>query len=205
MKAKNTIQKAKVKDGQLEATYSEYFAEENYSNTIDKKCAQIIHGDLRRAFDKLKVHLVCISEMPEADRFDSVNVYEFDPDDLPNYVVTGYVHGGSGESAGVTIIGKKLLKSGQALNINTPFTQFIDEDKYPYAGALASDIEACDYEVNEYLFHEKFGMKQMSLDFDVPDNVDVTVITEEGEAIPLKKAKGRKKKSIAAEAFDPTA
>lgn len=135
------VNKAKVKDGQLEAEYLEVYTEDNYHNVITKKCAQIIHGDLKRALDKLKVHLVCISEMPEAERFDSVNIYDFNPDDLPNYVVTGYVHGGTDEQAGVTIIGKKLLKSGQSLNINTPFIQFLDEDKYPYGDALSLDIQ----------------------------------------------------------------
>ena len=51
-KAKNTIVKAKIKDSQLEVVYDEIFQEENYSNTITKKCSQIVHADMRNAFDE---------------------------------------------------------------------------------------------------------------------------------------------------------
>ncbi|SFK99264.1 hypothetical protein [Proteiniphilum acetatigenes] len=199
MEATNKIQKAKIKDYKLEAAYEEYFSEENYSNIIEKKCAQIAHGDLQAALDKLKVHLACICEMPEAEAIKEFGVYDYPLSKLDGYVVTGYTHGGSDESAGVTIIGKKLLKSGKVLNLISPFIQYEDTDAYPFAGELYADIEACDYEVEQYLFHEKFGIKQMSLDFDAPDEADIS-------AEPQKpKKRGRKKKEIEVKAFDPTA
>lgn len=201
--AKNTIQKVKIKDGKLEVTYDEYFPQENYSNTIDKKCAQMIHTDFRQALDKLKLHLVCFCEMPESERIKSEGIYDFDPEILNSYVITGYTHGGSEESAGVTIIGQKLLKSGKVLNLISPFIQFADSDAYDYAGELAADIEACDYETAEYLFNEKWGVKQLSLDFDVPDGIDVSV---EFSTAEKPKKRGRKKKAeIENKAFDETA
>ena len=187
--AKNTIQKAKVKDSKLEVTYEEYFSEENYSNTIDKKCAQIIHVDLQTSLDRLKPHIACICEMPEASRI--TNIYDCDLADFDNYVVTGYSHGGSDESAGATIVGQKLLKSGKVLNLVTPFIQFEDTDAYYFAGELSADIEACDQEVKEYLFNEKWGIKQLSLDFDEPEGTTVKVIEP--------KKRGRKKKGEATE------
>lgn len=189
--AKNTIQKAKVKDSKLEVIYDEYFSEENYSNTIDKKCDQIIHKDLQASLDRLKPHLACICEMPERSRI--TNIYDLNPEDFSNYVVTGYSHGGSDESAGVTIIGQKLLKSGKVLNLVTPFIQFEDTDAYEYAGELYADIEACDSEVEEYLFNEKWGVKQLSLDFDEPENV--SGITDKP------KKRGRKKKGEGTQVF----
>jgi len=184
--AKNTIQKAKVKDSKLEVIYEEYFSDENYSNTIDKKCAQIVHADLQSSLDRLKPHLACICEMPEGNRIKGI--YDCDLDDFSNYVVTGYSHGGSDESAGITIIGQKLLKSGKVLNLVTPFIQFEDTDAYHYSGELCADMEACDCEVKEYLFNEKWGIKQLSLDFDEPEGASTPAISIE------KSKRGRKKK-----------
>ena len=192
--ARNTIQKAKVKDSKLEVIYEEYFSEENYSNTIDKKCAQIIHADLQVSLDRLKPHLACICEMPEGSTIKSI--YDCDLDDFSNYVVTGYSHGGSHESAGITIIGQKLLKSGKVLNLVTPFIKFEDTDAYHYAGELCSDIEACDYEVKEYLFNEKWGVKQLSLDFDEPESSSTGTISIE------KPKKRSKKKNIHVELLE---
>lgn len=200
MEATNKIQKAKIKDYKLEAAYEEYFPEENYSNIIEKKCAQIVHADMQAAFDKLKVHLVAICEMPEAEAIKEQGIYDYPLSKLDSYIVTGYTHGGSDESAGITIIGKKLLKSGKVLNLISPFIQYEDADAYVFAGELYADIEACDYEVEQYLFHEKFGIKQLSLDFDAPADADITVAPEKP------KKRGRKKKAeIENKAFDETA
>lgn len=203
--AKNEIQKAKIKDGQLSVTYEENFTEENYSNTIDKKCAQTVHVDLREAFDKLKLHLVCICEMPEAEQVKKHGIYDFNlEDNLNNYIVTGYSKGGNGESAGAVILGQKLLSSGKVLNITTPFIQFEDEEAYEFSGDLYAHIEGCDYEVSEYLFNEKWGIKQLDFDFDSPDessigeNITITVKEEK----PKRK---KKKKEEKIPAFDTTA
>lgn len=189
--AKNIIQKAKIKDTKLEVVYEELFADENYSNTIEKKCAQIVHADLRACFDKLKVHLIIVCEMPEASQIHSGNIYESDFNDINNYVITGYSHGGSDESAGVTITGQKLLKSGQVLNINTPFIKFEDEESYEFAGVLYTDIQACDYEVEQYLFNDKWGIKQLDFDFDAPEEAFLGEVDEKP-----KKRKSKKKELV---------
>jgi hypothetical protein len=183
--ATNTIQKAKVRDSRLEVIYEEYFSEENYSNTIDKKCAQVIHADFQESLDRLKPHLACICEMPEGNSI--FDIYKCNLEDFKNYIVTGYSHGGSAESTGITIVGQKLLKSGKVLNLITPFIQFEDTEVYRFANDLSADIDACDHEVKEYLFDEKWGVKQLSLDFDTPEGVTVEVNIE-------KKKRGRKKK-----------
>lgn len=194
--AKNTIQKAKIKDSKLEVFYEEYFAEENYSNTIEKKCAQIVHADLKESFDRLRVHVVCICEQPEAEKVRAQGIFDYDPELLNNYVVTGYMHGGSDESAGVTIIAQKLLKSGKVLNLIAPFTQFEDSDTYEFAGELYADIASCDHEVEQYVFHDKWGIKQLDFDFDAPEEAFINSAEERP------KKKGRKKKELAAELVD---
>ena len=192
---KNEILKASVKHDRCEVTYKESFTEANFSNEVSKKCSQIVHVDLKNALDRLKVHLVILCEQPEAVLIESDNIYEFDIEQLSNYVVTGYSIGGSDESAGVTIIGQKLLKSGQVLNINSPFTKFEDLEAYEFAGELYGDIQACNWEVSEYLFSEKWGLKQQEFEFDVPDELAGAEISMADPSTAKTKKLGNRKKS----------
>ena len=117
--------------------------------------------------------------MPEAVQITEDNVYDFDPEQLMNYEITGYSIGGSDDSAGVTITGKKLLESGQVLNLNVPFTKFEDEDGYIHGAALMSDIQACNYEVEEFL-NGKWGIVQQELpgfETDTPNEAEIEGMT----------------------------
>jgi hypothetical protein len=195
--ARNEIVKASVKNDRCEVTYKESFSEANYSNEVSKKCSQIVHADLKKAMDRLKLHLVMVCEQPEAGLIDIETIHQVELDEFNNYVVTGYSIGGNDESAGVTIIGQKLLKSGSVLNLITPFIKFEDSDAYLFAGELYSDISSCNYEVEEYLFAEKWGIKQQEFDFDAPEEsagFSVTVSDGSGEA---KKVNMKKLKKLA--------
>ena len=194
---RNEILKASVKNDRLEVTFKEEFTEANYSNEVSKKCSQIVHADLKAAFERLKMHMVVICEQPEAGLVDFETIHQFDIDQLDNYIVTGYTIGGNDESAGVTIIGQKLLKSGQVLNLIVPFTKFEDTENYAFAGELYADVQACNWEVTEYLFGEKWGIKQLEFDFDAPADVEITVTdAENGNSRKM----GRKRKSETVEA-----
>jgi hypothetical protein len=183
------IKRVKVKNGQLTADYAEKYLDANFSNEITKSPEQYVHSDLKRTFSLLKPHVAAVCEMPEAGSVDVSNPSDEDLNEtLGKIIITGYSKGGSGDSKGVCIIAQRLLKTGQVLNITTPFTRFEDEtgDGYRYGGELRQVIDRCDYEVDAYLFEGKWGMKQFSIDFDNPD----------GEASEEKpKKRGRKKKS----------
>ena len=174
-KVTNEILKASVKNDRCEVTFKENFTEANYSNEVSKKCSQIVHSDLVSAIDKLKVHLVVVCEQPEAVLIGFDNINDINLEQLENYIVTGFTIGGNDESAGVTIIGQKLLKSGQVLNLISPFIKFQDTEAYPFAGELYVDVQSCEWEVSEYMFSEKWGIKQMEFDFDNPEGAEVTI------------------------------
>lgn len=187
-KVRNDIKKAIIKKDRLNVNFNESFTESNYTNGVSKSCDQIIHYDLRQAFDKLKVHLVALCEQPEAKRIneESIKSPGF-AETFPNYHITGYSHNSQDSVDGVTIFGTKQLQSGGTLDLSiwTP----IYESDYPYSEDLALDIQACDWEVSEYLFSEKWGVKQTMLDFD----------TDEPEEVNLEekpKKRGRKKKDL---------
>jgi hypothetical protein len=190
---RNEIVKASVKNDRCEVTYKESFTEANYSNEVSKKCSQIVHVDMKKALDRLRLHLVMVCEQPEAVLVDFESIHQIDLEEFNNYVVTGYSIGGNDESAGVTIIGQKLLKSGSVLNLISPFIKFEDSDAYLFAGELYSDIQSCNYEVEEYLFAEKWGIKQQEFDFDVPEELQGAEVTvsdgsgKKGKKVNMKK------------------
>lgn len=187
-KVRNDIKKAIIKKDRLNVNFNESFTESNYTNGVSKSCDQIIHYDLRQAFDKLKVHLVALCEQPEAKRIneESIKSPGF-AETFPNYQIVGYSHNSQDAIDGVTIFGTKLLQSCGTLDLSI-WTPLYDSE-YPYSEDLALDIQACDWEVSEYLFSEKWGVKQTMLDFD----------TDEPEEVNLEekpKKRGRKKKDL---------
>ena len=196
--ARNDIKKAVIRKERLNVNYNERFLEANYTNSIAKNCDQIIHSDLREAFNKLKLHLVVLCEQPEAEKvtklsFSSPGYHET----LSNYIITGYSHDSDDGVDGVTIFGEKLLQSGKVVDLRI-FTT-LSEEAYKYAEELKIDILSCDEEVDQYLFGEKWGMKQETLDFDTDEPQEATLDE------PKKKGRGKTKKMNAPKTFDETA
>ncbi len=198
------IEKVKLKNEQLTVDYTERYMDANYRNEVTKSSQQFVHPDLKYAMDLLKPHVAAICEMPEAGKISDMSrpTDEELNETLKSYVVTGYSKGGSDESAGVTIIAQKILNSGQIFNITAPFTKYRDEtgDGYTYGEELEDVIRRCDYEVDAYLFEQKFGLKQETLDFDAPQESDIT-----GEDAEKPKRGRKKKEKIQTQIFDPFA
>jgi hypothetical protein len=200
------IKKAKIKGMTLEVEMEEIIFPDNASpitNDVIKKSDQLIHEDLRAAFNKLKPHLVLICDQKEdtvirlhtVGRDGSLEDQEL-IDDLQMIGITGYVIGGSDENEGVTLIGSKKSDLG-TLNLISPFTKYAGD--YKNGNELASVIEACNYEVEQYLFQGKCAVKQMELPFDGESDTDdimVTMMVDGAESAPidLKKINKRLKK-----------
>lgn len=154
------ILKAKVtKDNTLTATYRD----ETGTVTIEGK--NLVTSDLTNAFGELVSHMAFLCELKEADGKEFLN-------DLPDNIgqileVTGYSIGGDGDSRGVTLTGKRFLKSNKVLNLNSPFTKFEDDNEpYQFAFDLEQAISTCEYEVHEYLFNKKWKIVQQELPFE---------------------------------------
>lgn len=197
---KNEIKKATIKNDRCNVSFKESTL--TGINGVDKDCDGIIHQDLLAAFNRLKVHLVMLCEQPEANLVTHATITEFDITQLSNYVITGYVVGGTDEHEGVTIIGQKLLKSGKILNLIAPFTKY--EDEYDFSSELGQDVQMVDYEVKEYLFGDKFGIKQESIDFDRPNEATIE-LSNAASDIPgliIKQHNKRKKKDIEVVQFE---
>ena len=112
------ITKAKItKDNTLVVTYSD-----EDGNVITHEGANIVHEDLKNSFNCLIPHLSVLTEQREAYGIDELNDL---PDDIYQKLeVSGFTMSGSDTQEGVTLTGKRLLKSKKVLNINTPLTMF---------------------------------------------------------------------------------
>ena len=154
------ILKAKItKDNTLVATYKD----ENGTTTVEGK--NLVTNDLKRAFSMLVPHMAFLCEQKEAENRLSLDEL---PDNIETILdVTGYTVGGDGDSKGVTVTGKRFLKSSKVLNLNTPFTKFNDEnEQYDFQFELEQAIEQCDFEVREYLFNKKWKVVQQEFSFE---------------------------------------
>jgi hypothetical protein len=172
------------------------------------KCDQLYHIDLKNAMDKLKVHLACICEQIEGQQIESL---ENIPEGLlEKYEVIGFTIDSGDMGEGVIIIGNRLLTSLKALPLSTPLTAY--EDDYRFSDDLAIDVAACIYEAEQYLWNDKYSVKQTEIPFDQkpidPDGPEVDQKASEmagailGEIVNGKK-KGRKSKVIQMTSGEP--
>lgn len=167
------ILKAKItKDNTLVATYKD----ENGTTTVEGK--NLVTNDLKRAFSMLVPHMAFLCEQKEAENKLSLDEL---PDNIETILdVTGYTVGGDGDSKGVTVTGKRFLKSSKVLNLNTPFTKFNDEnEQYDFQFELEQAVEQCDFEVREYLFNKKWKVVQQEFSFeDTPADISADPIED---------------------------
>ena len=67
----------------------------------------------------------------------------------------------------MVLVGKRFLKSKKVLNLIAPFTMFNNEnEEYKHSFELQQAIEACNYEVEQYLTAKKWAVVQQELPFD---------------------------------------
>lgn len=154
------IQKAKLVNGCLEVEYTETQHESGnkVSDTIKFSGGHKVHADLLATFDALTPHLMTLCEWCE---FRDAEEHQ----DKHRFSVTGFSIGGSDEHEGVTLIGRKNLKSKKVLNLVTPFVKFDDETTdYDYAHELWGQVSAACREVEAYLDGKHEPTKQMTLE-----------------------------------------
>lgn len=168
------ITKAKItKDSTLVATYKD----ENGTTTVEGK--NLVTSDLINAFAKLIPHIALLTEQKEANE---VEMIEDVPDEISRILdVTGYSIGGDGDNEGVTLVGKRFLKTGKVLNLCSPFTMFNNEnEQYANCFELLQEIQACEFEVKEYLFNKKWRVVQQELPFEE----DTEIAEVQPDAVP---------------------
>ena len=178
------VTKAKVKNSQLELAYNRIDSDNGATVEVTERLPYIVHPDLTSTFIKLRKHLAKLCDLREGDILKEENFEMFNAEDLSNLFVSSFTVSGDDENEGVVISGGKKLSSGKIINLNTPFTRFTDEvDPYLFENDLYVDIQACIYEIEEYL-KGKFAVKQMEIPFDGDPDADEGVrVVEMSEAV----------------------
>lgn len=165
-----TVKKAKLKDRSLEVNLDETITTSgggSVTNEILKKCNTLVHDDLLAAFDRLKIHMVKACDFKKSELITKESIENFDLSLLSDYRVKGFSIGGEDDNEGVVLIGSREFASGKVLNIITPFIRYADEvDPYEFAPELADAVNAAVYEVEQYLFEDKYAIKQLEIDFE---------------------------------------
>lgn len=154
------IKKAKIISGLfLDVEWTEELPGHS-KNEVGLKCTVPIHEDLKGRFQLLHKHLAVLCDFYKAPK--PVN---FADTEYTEFVIKGFTIAGIDESLAVTISGTMDGKYG-SVNLNTPLTKY-GTSEYPFTSELATDIEGCIYEVEQYLFHGKRAPeKQLDLPFD---------------------------------------
>lgn len=135
------------------------------TNEVVKKCNMIVHKDFIDALAGLKIHFALLCDLREVNQFpERYDVNNFDHEQyLEKITITGITIGGDDDSAGVVIIGRKELPSG-VLNLVTPFTRF-DSD-YQWQSELEEAVRNLSNETEQYVFDQKWGVKQLEFQFE---------------------------------------
>ena len=151
-----SIRKAKLKGGLfLEASYKKDL-DDHSSKEITESSNKPVHDDLKNAFKGLNKHLPILCDYQTMKKVKDGVFEEADHESewVKAFSVTGFSIGGEADHEGVTLTGRKTLENDKIVNLNTPFTKWVDED-YKFAGELSLAISSCIFEVKEYLFNSK--------------------------------------------------
>ncbi|MGN1245590.1 MAG: hypothetical protein ACI4UN_03060 [Muribaculaceae bacterium] len=162
------FEKAKLgKSKSVEAQYTDV-----EGNSITYSGCNPCHPDLMAALDNLVPFFADITEQKEADDINFNDIYcDSNRDLLKSLNVTGVrlVYDDCANSA--MLIGKRLLRNGKVLNINSPLVELGAESDYEFAAELDVAVKQFLFEVEQYVSNKKYAAVQGELNF-APDGDD---------------------------------
>jgi len=158
-----TLTKFKLLPLGLAVWYTEQHDGEEHTETVSREMPYPYKDSLSDALLNLRPHLMILTESVEG--LGLKETQELMAAD--RYRVTGVTWGGSGDSAGVTLIGRRELRGNRVLNLVAPFTKFTDEfDEYAHANELYLAICDLEAEVLDYVEGTSRGQSsQFKIDF----------------------------------------
>lgn len=115
-----------------------------------------VHADLVQAFQNLAIHLAILTGYVSVKQVKNVETPK--PELVDGYWINS-LSVKSGDDPGVVISGHKVLETGKAVILNTPFQRFEEgeESAYKFTDDLVDKIERAEKEVNAYVDGTKKG------------------------------------------------
>lgn len=160
-----------VKDKTLKLAYIKNESDGKKTNVVEEHTTEV-HPDLKAALAELTIHFAVISEF--VNGYTQVkDIDNVDPALTKNFFVSGYSLAGElDEEEGIVITGRKTLKNGKALIMNTPYTIYSTADggtpEYRFHLHLINCLSKLDEEVLAYINGEKKAAeRQTKMELDV--------------------------------------
>ena len=169
-------------------------------DVIDFKGANIVHKDLKEAFNALIPHLSVITEQREAYGRTLQEVQQDRITDEGNNSVykrfTVDSVSFSNQEKEVSVSGVRILTTAGIVTLSTPKIDLESEEEYEYHNELALDLDGVKFEAKAYIEEKKWGVKEASIDFkDInPFNGVEAGDVPEAEVEQKPKKRGRKPK-----------
>lgn len=135
------------------------YDENGIKDKTNKDCPHAPHIAFTFAMQKLKWHMLFLTEFGLEDKFAKFKTT--DQEERPEFRVCGVSVSGDGDKEGIVITGYKTLTNGLGFVFNTPNTK-VESTEYKFLSELISDIEELKREANEYL-GGKYGAVQGDL------------------------------------------
>lgn len=161
------IKKVKLtKQGRLEIKYIKKEAD-NSSSEVEEKHSSKAHKDFTDALDKMRIHLAMLfGFMKPTEVKDPVSYMT----GVGDYHVQSFSIGGEDEDQGIVISGYRILPSGKAAILNTPFTRFNEDEatRYKHMDALLKVVAEVREETVKYMGGKFEEDAQLSLNLGNP-------------------------------------
>lgn len=111
----------------------------------------LIHSDLKKAFDRLKIHLAMIPGLVPASAVEDIAAPNMDLFD--KFFIHAFSVGGDEDTRGITLSGHWITYRGKALNYHTPFELFdtAPEARYVWMDDLQAALLDLKREIELYL------------------------------------------------------
>jgi hypothetical protein len=145
--------------------------DEIVNNAHNVTLYQKIHPDLQQAMDRLIPHMVMLVEEKGAYELTLTEHYKYAANLVKDREITDYpfgkyeVLGVTLREGGVLMTGRKRLRNGQSLTIDTSFTHYEQTQHYVNMDALQQDIEDLKGEINRYMNGKFVLSEQLNLAF----------------------------------------
>lgn len=155
-----------TKSGTLNVSYSN-----EDGDAIAVNGANIVHQDMRAAMARLMPHLVMLTEQVESQCEDLEKLRNDDDLHRRMSVLSLDIKGGE-----VSISGMRVTSRGEIVKVSTAKVD-LEQTEYPWADELGLDVDNARYEAELYITERKWGLKQMTIDFDNPfDGVEAVSV-----------------------------
>lgn len=164
------IKGAKLKDDYCTYSY-ELMEGACEGDILSRKGTNIIHDDMKEAFEKLHVHLAIADDVFKYSKIEISNLDEFHNHELTElFNVSEFEIKGNVDNRSVILKGTKFISQGGYIPVEPPRIKF--EGTYPFKDELYAAIELCCHEVEEYMNGKAapvYEQTEMEFDTNVSD------------------------------------